>query len=258
MPLIKSWKIIAALTALAAIAAFIIYFVTPKKYLAVATAAPGSSFAADRSRIFSQNIEALYSVLGTPDDLDLVVGTAKLDTVYLRVVDTLQLEEKFDVREECPARRSKIASIIKKNSRVQKSGYGELKIKAWDRDPKQAAAIANSILDNLRIMHQNLQAGANRSTLEALLAERAVRDSAAGMNNAYDTLITQYRFLINHPPPVLLTVENARPPEWHDRPRVWRNVMAVGGLVFILSLLLALVFGRGVEGAEVSPQRATE
>ena len=237
----KWWKPIAALTLLAALLSLLLSMLAPRKYLAVATAAPGSSFASDRSRIFNENIEALYSVLGTADDLDLILGTARLDTVYLLVTDQLQLENAYKVSEQGSARRMKVARILKKNTSVQKSGYGELKIKVKDSDPVRAASIANSLLEHLRSIHQELQVAANRSTLEALVAERARRDSVPGAPVAdYDSLISQYQFLVNSKPPVLLTIEAARAPQWPDSPRTLRNVLVGTALAFIFSFLLAL------------------
>ena len=240
----KWWKQILTITALAIVVAVVVTLITPKKYLAVATAAPASSFASDRSRLFSENIEALYSVLGTADDLDLVIGTSKLDTVYLAVVDELKLADQYKVSEQGEARRVKVASIIKNNSKVQKSGYGELKIQVWDKDNERSASIANSILTQLRNIHQELQTVANRNTLTALASEKERLITKTGDSTGtsdFDELIRQYQFLVNNKPPVLLTIEQARVPYAPDQPKMFRNILAAAALAFFFSVLLALV-----------------
>ena len=84
-----------------------ITFLKPRKYLSVSTAVPASSFAADKSKIFNENIQALYSTLGTPDDLDMILGTARLDTVYLSVTDAFNLFDHYKISEKGPASRVK-------------------------------------------------------------------------------------------------------------------------------------------------------
>jgi len=242
----KWWKPIILLVVLALTTTFLFTFLSPKKYLAVATAVPASSFASDRSRIFNDNIQALYSSLGTPDDLDLIVGTADLDTVYLAVLDELKLQDHYKVSETGDAQRMKIASLLKKNTKVMKSGYGELKIKFWDKDRGLSARIANTIMEKLRSIHQDLQSESNRLTLETLKNTytrlTAKRDSVNNIQlNEYEKLVNEYEMLVAAKPPVLITVEPARTPEWPDKPKLGRNLIAVGAITFIFSILLALV-----------------
>src|SRR6476659_998256 len=85
------WKRIIAFTILATLVAVSIALVLPPKYLSVATALPASSFAADKSTVFNTNIQELYSALGTADDLDRIIGTAHLDTIYIATVYDLNL-----------------------------------------------------------------------------------------------------------------------------------------------------------------------
>jgi hypothetical protein len=98
--LIKNWwKQMLAVVIASVLVVGIITFLKPKEYLSVATAVPASSFAADKSTVFSENIQALYSSLGTADDLDLVIGTAGLDTIYLAVAKQLNLRDYYKISE---------------------------------------------------------------------------------------------------------------------------------------------------------------
>ena len=56
---------------------------------------------------------------------------------------------------------SKAASILKKNARVIKSDYGELKVKVRDVDRDVAANVANAIMEKLQQMHQDIQTANN-------------------------------------------------------------------------------------------------
>jgi len=67
----------------------VVVFLVPKRYVSVATALPASSYATDKTSVFSQNLQTLYATIGLPDDLDKIVGTAHLDTVYRYVIAQL-------------------------------------------------------------------------------------------------------------------------------------------------------------------------
>jgi capsular polysaccharide biosynthesis protein len=254
--LLSKWKKqIAAVVLLSMAIVAAIYFIRPAKYLSVATALPANSYLADKSRVFSENIEALYSVLGTADELDMIIGTGQLDTVYLAITNTFDLTNHYKIPEKGDAAYYKAASLLKKNTKVQRSEYGELKIKVWDKDRILAAKIANAVLQKIQDIHSHLQNANNRTVLDNLVAGRAKiitqlatsPDSAAAVFNQleqYDKLIAQYQLMADSKTNALLVVENARPAAWPDRPKFWQLILAtfVAGLIF--SLLTALVLER--------------
>lgn len=254
----KWWKQIVLVVVLSVLVVGVITFLKPTQYLAIATSVPASSFAADRSKIFNENIQALYSTLGTPDDLDMIVGTAQLDTVYLAVTDRFNLFDHYKVSEQGNAARKKSASLLKKNSRVMKSEYGELKVKVWDTDKNLAPQLANSIMDVLQLIHQDLQSEGNRSAREglktAIATTRARIDSIRVSGKSTDTvdeltrqlagyekLFNEYDLLLNTKPPVLVAVEKATSPEWPDRPKKLRILVATAFLALLFSIIAAMV-----------------
>ncbi|MGZ3939284.1 MAG: Wzz/FepE/Etk N-terminal domain-containing protein, partial [Flavisolibacter sp.] len=85
------WKLVTAITLCATVLALIIAMLSPKKYLSTATALPVNSVTADKARIFNSNIEALYSDFGTPDELDRLEGTARLDTIFIAASEKFNL-----------------------------------------------------------------------------------------------------------------------------------------------------------------------
>src|SRR5258705_12139165 len=92
------WKRMLAVMILSLLVVGIITFLKPRQYLSVTTAVPASSFASDKGKIFNENIQTLYSTLGTPDDLDRIVGTATLDTVYLFVAYQFNLFAHYNIK----------------------------------------------------------------------------------------------------------------------------------------------------------------
>ena len=56
--------------------------------------------------------------------------------------------------EKGDAASNKAASLLKKNTKVMKSEYGELKVKVWDTDKNLAPQLANAVMDNYNLFIQ--------------------------------------------------------------------------------------------------------
>ncbi len=256
------WKRMLAVMVLSLLVVGIITFLKPRQYLSVTTAVPASSFASDKGKIFNENIQALYSTLGTPDDLDMILGTANLDTVYLFVADQFNLFDHYKMREKGPAARTKAASLLKKNTKVMKSEYGDLKVKVWDTDKNLAPQLANAIMDRLQAIHADLQSAGNEATLNGLQnGKKKIQlqlDSISGISEPlierkkllqvqaqqYEKLISEYQLMVDSKPPVLIVVELAKPSARPDRPRRMQIMIATAILSFLFALLSALVMER--------------
>lgn len=255
------WKLIASITALAAIIALIISLLSPKKYLAVATALPANSMIADKARIFNQNIEALYPEFGSADELDKLEGTGKLDTLFIAAAEKFNLEKHYKM-DASPESLYDAAIKLKKNSRVNRSGYGELKVRVWDKDKVLCAQLANFLMKKIQELHQHLQNQTNQSVLEkikdayALKQKESVQltDSVKSVSiqsqtrmstlkellQSYEKMIDEYQLAISTNTPVLLIVEPARPAVWADRPKIAQTVLLSFFGAFVFSFLLAL------------------
>ncbi|HTM91651.1 MAG TPA: Wzz/FepE/Etk N-terminal domain-containing protein [Flavisolibacter sp.] len=257
----KRWKLIALITALATIIALIVALLLPKKYLAVSTALPANSMIADKARIFNQNIQALYSEFGTVDELDKLEGTGKLDTLFIAAVDEFKLEEHYRIGTSDKSLYD-AAIKLKKNSRINRSGYGELKVRVWDKDKILCAQLANFLMKKLQEMHQHLQNQANLSVLEKVKEAYALRqkefmqltDSVKSMSvlrqtrmstlreqlQSYEKMMDEYQLVTGTNTPVLLVVEPARPAIYADQPKIAQNVLLGFFGAFVFSFLLAL------------------
>ena len=146
------WKQILFTVLICLVAAGTIVFLEPLQYLSVTTAVPGNALSADRSKIFNRNIEALYSDIGLPDELDVILGTGQLDTIYLAVTDQFNLFDHYKFARGDGEARHKSARKLKKNSKVIKSDYGELKVKVWDTDRNLAPQLANALAVAARVL----------------------------------------------------------------------------------------------------------
>src|SRR6478672_1303028 len=208
----------------------LVVFLVPKRYLSVATALPASSYATDKTSVFSQNLQTLYSTLGLPDDLDKMVGTAHLDTVYRYVIAQLDLPDHFGFNKTNSDAIAKAAFILKKHTRVIKSDYGELRVKVWDVDRDLAASLANAIMEKIQQIHQDVQTVNNSMMLSKLNEEYANKknefeklarsssltepemfsihkSSLLQQVQEYEKLINQYKLMVDAKPQALIIVE---------------------------------------------------
>jgi hypothetical protein len=259
----KWWKQILAVVILSVITAGIIVFLQPPKFLSVATAVPASGIASDKSRIFSENIEALYSNLGSTDELDVMVGTGQLDTIYLAVTDQFNLYDHYKIHDQKEKARLKSAEWLKCNTEVQKSGYGELKVKVWDTDKHLAPQLANALMDKIQSIHQDVQGESNTAALNGLkTGMKKIKDSIQSLSVAgkmmdtsgfsvlnnqlqkYQQLIGEYQLMVDNKPPSLLVVERARPSLLPDKPKRLEILVATLILSFLFALLVALILER--------------
>jgi tetratricopeptide (TPR) repeat protein len=260
------WKFILGLTAGAVILAFIITLLLPKQYLSTATALPANSLVADKARILNVNIEALYPEIGLPDELDKLEGTAALDTLFIAVANEFKLDEHYHIHTSDES-IDKAVLKLRKNSNISRTGYGELRIKVWDIDRNIAAAMANSFMSKLQALHQHLQNENNLVVLQRLkeayaskeklfnnYSDSVVKTGAAQELMAaqkatileqlkqYQLAMDQYELAIKTNPPVLLTVEKARPAVWSDRPKIFQILVLTAIAAFLFSFLLAVSF----------------
>lgn len=247
------WKPILLVLILSLVTTGVIVFTQRPEYRSVATAVPANTYTADKAKVFNNNIDQLYSALGTPDDLDLVVGTGKLDTVYLTVTRRFNLQDHYKTEEQGEAAITKAAYLLKKNSTVVKSEYGELKVSVWDTDQHLAPQLANAVLAQLQSIHQHLQQAGNETSLNAVKSMKAMvsrqLDSATVEQQLtfktkladYDRLIGEYELVLNHPTPALLVVESARVSEWPDRPKRVQWMLGTAVLALLFGLLIAAV-----------------
>jgi hypothetical protein len=164
----KWWKQMLAIVILSLVVVGTVLYLKPVKYLSTTTALPASSYLKDKASIFNEHIQSLYPQMGTPDDLDVIVGTAQLDTVYIAVAGEFNLYDHYKTEEQGEAALLKAAYLLKSNTKVIKSDFSELKVKVWDTDKNLAPQLANAIINKLQSIHQDLQNSNNVSSLKNL------------------------------------------------------------------------------------------
>jgi uncharacterized protein involved in exopolysaccharide biosynthesis len=266
------WKRILLLVIIAVIIATVTIFFVPKKYLGVTTALPAPAYASDKTAVFGQNLQELYSALGTPDELDNIVGTAHLDTVYIAVAVKLNLQDHYGFGGSDFESRQKSAWLLKKRTRVIKTDYGELQVKTWDTDKSFAAVMANAIMEQLQQIYQDIQTANNEIILSKLSSElenskgeyQKLHDSISHVDatsatsqllsarqtsllqqvQEYEKILNQYKLMVDARPHALIIVEKARPALKVDEPKTAQVIALTAVLSLFFGLLAAVILER--------------
>ena len=268
----KWWKHILAATLLTVLVTALVILIRPGEYLGETTALPAPTYASDKAGVFNEHIQILYPALGAADDLDKILGTAKLDTVYAAVTDELNLVDYYREDLQSGEARQRAFTRLKKHCKVSRSDYGELKVRVWDPDRNQAAAMANAVMEQLRRIHRDIHNLNNESFLRSVQQENArahseylalgdsIRktteqgpayqlmlarlDVMAAQIKQYEKLQGEYELMVHTRPEVLVVVEKAVPPVWKDQ---LHPALVLGGaavLGFLFGIFLSLILER--------------
>lgn len=223
-------------------------WMTPPLYKSESTSIASSVVASDPARLFNPQIQQLYSPLGSSDQLDLLVGSGKLDTVYRPLVRQFNLIDHYSISGTDIKAFQKAVKQLKKRSEVYKSDQGELKVLVWDQDPALAAVLANALTAQLDVLHRDLLNRQNQETWSALqrasLRLETMRDSMpdeyAHQQGVYRRLIDQYSILLEQRPPAIHILDPATPSISPDKPEWVLNMIAVTVVALLVGLTIAL------------------
>ncbi len=269
--LVRWWKPVVGLAVITAVITSIVAWFIPARYSSVTTALPAPAYAADKGSVFSENLQELYAALGTPDDLDKIIGTAQLDTVYRDAVHQFSLAAHYGFeRGGSPEERA--VRLLRRRTTVIKTDYGELQVKCTDEDASMAAVLANAVMEKLQSIHQGIQNANNTHILERITTELSgeeatFRSFSDSMNRITDPiaqqlmanrksamlqlvyelqrLAGQYRLMVTSHPQSLIIVERASPSLQAAFPRKIDLILIATAIGLIFGFIVSLVLDRG-------------
>lgn len=241
-------KLFVSLLIVWAATALILWF-TPKEFKSETTSVASSAVASDPSRLFGAKVQHLYSPLGSPDQLDLLVGSGRLDTAYRPLVRRFNLIDHYELSDTGSKALLKAIKKLKKNASVFKSDYGELKVRVWDTDAAMAAELANALTGRLDSMHRDLMSRQNiqtRAALERGLKRLELSSDSLGegernrFRTLYRDLIEEYTLLLEQRPPAIQVLDAATPSLMADKPEWGTIFLSVTLVTFLIWLMLTL------------------
>ena len=233
----KRWGTVIMIVIVALGLAAIGIFFLPKKYYSNAKIIPTNPVLTDKGRLFNRNIEGLYSIYGTGDDLDRLYALANTESSYRFIGDSFRL---FPKKSSAIA-KYKILQKIKKSIELKKTTDGELEIGVWTKDAELSAQMANAMVERIRQANVQYLLDFNRSALSL----REQNDSAKqgdslqvpGNNPDSRQAINEIILAIKASPPPFILIDPATPAAKAGRPAVFLILF----LVFIGSTFLAII-----------------
>lgn len=269
-----NWKKITLFTLLSVAIATVTVYILPKQYRSTAMLIAANPQLADKSRLFNENIQGLYSYIGSGDDLDRIMGIADLDTAYKQLVDEYKLVDYYELSNNpLPLLRRKAVLKLREDLTLQRTERGQLKISCWTKNPQLSADLINAMIKIVtrqaeQISHE--QYAGSQSLLEkTILAKegeyRQLSDSLQKIPQQqydsyellqlsaksvlkelqeYRTLYAQFTMMAKLQTPVLFVLDKAVPAAKAERPDKPAIIIAAAIAGFVFSILLLLIANR--------------
>jgi len=239
--------------------ALVVSLLLPNEYLSQASILPANSKMMDKQRLFSDNIQELYSAYGNAEDLDRLYATMRSNEVLNVVADSFQLIQHYQLTNTQNG-RIKSYKKFRKNLELEKTEYGEIRIRVWDKDSVLSAQLANAIVARTIEVSDKMFTAFYEQSISRMQKEIMVKSGMmASVNDSLQknelnrelaiirNRMTEYKVAQLNPPPSVFILEKAVPSPIADKPRVLLNVIVSFILGAFCSLLwLAISYARNL------------
>ncbi len=181
----SKWKQMLLFVMASLLVAAICLFLVPKQYYSSSLLVSANPSLSDKSHMLNPNIQGLYSIFGSGDDLERIYGIASTDTVFKLLVDEFKLVEYYKLKGvDLNRKRRKAVLDLRDDLSIQKTELSQLKISVFTKDPVLSAKIVNRMV---AITKEKLE-GIWRSGNEKLLFN---------FNRSIDSLSKAYQLSVN-------------------------------------------------------------
>ena len=228
------------------VAALISSFLPPY-YLSTTTAIPANSRLTDVNRFNGSAARELYPVFGEADDLDRITNICRSSGLSGSLVKDFDLVAHYGLNATKTDASSQAMKKLMKNTEIEKTETGELRVRVWDRSPELAATMANAYLTRTDSIYRGLTRSVHADALSRLgYSISSLADSSKMELSQTDPLLANeaasgLRIAKQSTPPALLVIDPAYPSVKPDRPDLLRNTLATL-LVSAFTALTALLF----------------
>lgn len=267
----KHTRFIVLFTLFTMLVAFATVLLVPQYFRSSARIIAANPQLADKSRLFNDNIQGLYSYFGSGDDLDRIIGVADMDTTYQQLVDQFDLIHYYQLNNDSlPLLRRKAVLKLQKDISFQRTEQGQMRVVCWTKDRQLSADIINAMITIVQqklesIWLNNYQEAVSKLNASILQNEQqyaALNDSISKAGPAQQTLLqkhmetlleelSQYRktaasfkLMGETAPRALYILEPAVPSAKTERPDKLNAILISGLAGFLFSILFLLLKDR--------------
>lgn len=236
----------------------------PKQYKSTAVIIAANPQLQDKARLFNKQIQLLYAVYGSADDLDRLYGWADVDSNYYALIDEFDLIMEYPHVDSAYVRQETLKRL-RKDIQIIRTEEQQLKIEVFMKRPELAAAVANAIVRNINQRYQAVALDRyhqEKQALQASLQEtkeqylRLVDSLQQGQGLLKESLqlgqlkameeqstqltknIAELDAAIKANPPALYVQQNAVPDYKPAKPQVLLSLLAVAVSSLVFGLLL--------------------
>lgn len=143
----NQWKQLVLFILASIVVASISLFLVPKQYRSSSILVSANPALADKAHLTNPQIQGLYSVFGSGDDLERIYGIASMDTVYKQLVDEFNLIAYYDIKgTDQNLMRRKAMLELKDDINIQKTEWAQLKISIFTKNAGLSANIVNRMV----------------------------------------------------------------------------------------------------------------
>jgi hypothetical protein len=248
------------------IAATIVFFIMPPYYKSTAVVIAANPLLADKARLYNDNVEQLYSTFGGEDDLNRLYGIAGLDTTYKLLVNKFSLVQYYQIEgNNIQLNIRKAVEELRDDVELLKNELYQLKISVTTRDNTLSASIANTFVDVVHEMAQDLWKKNYQNTLQKITAASADLEKQYNLGDSTGTnaqlnhlkrqglleqiqqnerVANQIKVAISNNTPALIVMERAYPSAKPDRPKKLLIILAALLSALAFSITAVLIFER--------------
>ena len=272
------WKQLLFFVLVSLLVASITLFIVPKQYYAASTVVSANPSLADKAHLLNQNIQNLYSVFGSGDDLERIYGIASMDTVYKQLVDEFDLISYYQlsgadtnrVPQNFNLLRRKAVLALKEDISIQKTEFAQLKISIWTKDAALSAKIVNRMVEITRLKeeliwksgYEKMLVNFNRS-IDSLTKIYDVMSTAIKMEkenasqiyyvksnslyeqiNAQQKAASELKLAIDNNAPSLFVLETAVAAAKPEKPNIPEVLILTAIVSLVFAVLVLLIYHR--------------
>ena len=236
----------------------------PKQYKSTAVIIAANPQLQDKARLFNKEIQLLYAVYGSADDLDRLYGWADLDSNYYALIDEFDLIAEYQHADSAYVRQETLKRL-RKDIQLIRTEEQQLKIEVFMKRPELAASVANAIVRNINQRYQAI--AADRYNKEKLALQASLQETALQYTSLTDSIklgqgllkealllgqlkaleeqsaqltknIAELDAAMRANPPALYIQQNASPNHKPAKPQLLLSLLAVAASSLVFGLLL--------------------
>ncbi len=275
--LLKWYRKILLLSALAAVLSAFVAFLLPEYYTASNIFIPANPHLMDRTNLFSlQGKDETVYLFGGPNDIYRIFTMAQSRKLENYIIDKFNLYNHYEIDTTDRVAEYWVKEALHSYFKLQKTPQGMVEVAVTDKDPVFAADMANAIVQRLDTLNKEIVFENKRKTLKMYANQKEVKyhelqmlkdsllssikqnpkdtitakllkDVIKGVMGEYNTskiIYEQQLTAVNEPFSTIYVLESAVPPVKRSKPVRWVIVLSATLAAFLAGILYALLAER--------------